>query len=65
MARTITVSAADVSLFHVACRVYGDATAWLALANANGIADPYLFGPSIQLTVPDFDPSYSGGAPNQ
>ncbi len=65
MATTIQVSGADISLYHVAARQWGDASAWLALANANGITDPMLSGPAQQLTVPDYDPTYSGGAPTQ
>ncbi len=63
MAYQISVSAADVSLFNVAARVWGDATAWLALADANGIQDPFLSGGPVTITVPDWDPSFSGGVP--
>lgn len=38
MVRTIQVSSVDISLFHVAARRYSDATAWLAVADANGIS---------------------------
>lgn len=63
--RTITVSPADVSLFHIASRVWGDATAWFALADANNMTDPFLYGPPVTLIIPDYDPAFSGGAPQQ
>ncbi len=65
MATIIQVSGADISLYHVAARVWSDASAWLALANANDLTDPMLSGPPVKLTVPDYDPAYSGGAPTQ
>jgi hypothetical protein len=65
----IAVSPADVSLFHVAARVWSDATAWLAIAQANsglfiagGVVDPMIYGIAT-ITIPDWDASYSGSAP--
>ena len=65
MASKLVVSAADVSLFHVANRVWGDASAWLALADANGIADPFALGAPRTITVPDYDASFQDGVPQQ
>lgn len=65
MATMLTVSAQDISLFHVAARIYGDATAWLAIAQANDISDPFLVGSAIKLVVPNYDLAYTGGAPQQ
>jgi hypothetical protein len=66
MPTQIYVSKADVSLFKVAAVQWGDASAWLVLANANGMTDPMLANDiPIKITVPDWDPSYSGGAPQQ
>ena len=50
--------------------MWGDATAWLALADANGMNDPFFSAAAgttgiVTLTVPDYDSSYSGSAPQQ
>ena len=58
--KTITVSGADVSLFHVAARELGDATQWIRIAQANGIGDPML-GPVIAITIPNINPTLTGG----
>ena len=57
--RTITVSPADISLFHVAARELGSAKAWIALAKANGIADP-MIGTVATLQIPDGQRSDTG-----
>jgi hypothetical protein len=62
--QTITVSTADVDLYHVAAVQWGDATAWLALAAANALTDPVIYG-VMDIVIPDWDPSFSGGAPQQ
>lgn len=49
--KTITVSGADTSLFHVAFRQYNDPTAWYRIAQANGLSDPVLSGVQT-LTIP-------------
>ena len=61
-ATTITVSCADVDLFHVAAVQYGDATAWLAIAEANGMTNADLVGIET-LVIPAWDASFAGGAP--
>lgn len=62
---TITVSAADVSLYHVAARELGDATQWWRLAQANDLADPdltWLPNP-VSITIPSTDSSLTDGLP--
>ncbi|WP_327695924.1 CIS tube protein [Streptomyces sp. NBC_00459] len=48
---THTVVAGD-SLAMLAWREYGDATAWRAIAEANGIDDPMALMPGTELVVP-------------
>ncbi|GAA3716441.1 LysM peptidoglycan-binding domain-containing protein [Streptomyces tremellae] len=48
---THTVVAGD-SLALLAWREYGDATAWRAIAEANGIDDPMALAPGTELVVP-------------
>ena len=57
--RIITVSPADVSLFHVAARELGSAKAWVVIAQANGIADPMITTLST-VQIPDGQTSDSG-----
>ena len=64
MARTITVTAADVDLFHVAAVNMLDATQWHLIARANGLTDPRITG-MMTLTIPVADPSQTGGVPSQ
>ena len=45
------VATAGGNLFDIATKQYGDATAWTALAKANGLTDPFLTG-SATLAVP-------------
>jgi nucleoid-associated protein YgaU len=40
------------SLALLAWREYGDATAWRAIAEANGIDDPMALVPGTELVVP-------------
>lgn len=54
---TITTTA---NLFAIAAQQYGDATAWLQIARANGLSDPFLPGLTT-LTIPPYDPTQSGG----
>lgn len=63
MTKTLTVSSADGDLFWVASREYGDATAWLTIAQANGLTTADLPAGIAMLVVPDFEVSFSGGAP--
>ena len=65
MTSTITVSAADISLFHVAARTLGDAQQWFAIAGLNGLIDPSLAGLTapITLLLPPADFSQTVGLP--
>ena len=58
--KVITVSGADISLFHVAARELGDATQWIRIAQANGLTDPML-STVVTLTIPDVNPLLTGG----
>lgn len=53
------ISTAGGNLFQIAQSQYGDATAWTALAQANGITDPFITG-TATLAVPA-SPGHSGG----
>lgn len=65
MARqSMTFTGADGTLFHVASRLYGDATEWIRIALANGISDPMIVG-TVTLTIPDKPQTKSGGIPQQ
>lgn len=62
--KVITVSGADISLFHVAARELGDATQWIRIAQANGLSDPMLAS-VVTLTIPDVNPLLTGGLPQE
>ena len=47
--RTITVAGGD--LYRIALEQFGDATAWVAIARANGLTDPTLRG-VVKLSIP-------------
>jgi nucleoid-associated protein YgaU len=55
--RTITVGGGN--LYDVAAKQYGDPTAWVLIAQANGLTDPTLAGITV-LTIPPYNNS-SGG----
>ena len=55
-----TITVAGGNLFAIAAQQYGDATAWLQIARANGLSDPFLSG-LVTLTIPPYDPTQSGG----
>jgi len=65
MATTIKVTAADVSLYHVAAAQLGDATQWWRIAQLNGMTDPDLFDftTPVQIVLPTVDASLDGGVP--
>jgi len=48
------------SLFALAAKVYGDATQWNRIAQANGMVDPWQFG-IFTLSLPPVVSSTSGG----
>lgn len=62
--KTITVSGADLSLYHVAARELGDATQWIRIAEANTLGDPMLSA-VITITIPDVNPAMGGGLPQE
>ena len=53
----ITVS--NVSLFALAAKYYGDATAWNVIAEANGLTDPMIFE-TMTITIPSAAVSTGG-----
>lgn len=57
-----TVSTAGGNLFQMAQVQYGDATAWTALAQANGVTDPFIKG-TATIAVPR-QPGGTGGILN-
>lgn len=63
--QTIQVTAADVSLYHVAAIRLNDATQWWRIAQLNGITDPDLtWLPSpVSLQLPNIDPTQNSGVP--
>jgi hypothetical protein len=62
--RTITVTGADIDLFHIAAVQLLDATQWIRIAQLNGLRDPAITGLTT-LIIPSLDPSQTGGVPNQ
>jgi len=65
MPDTVTVTAADVSLYHVAAKQLNDATQWWRIAQMNGLADPdlsWLTAP-VALTLPPVDATQTAGVP--
>jgi hypothetical protein len=61
---TNTYTGADVDLFHIALRELGDALQWYRFAQANGLSDTVIIG-TVQLAVPQKDPTNTGGIPQQ
>lgn len=68
--QTITVTK-GANLYALAAQYLQDATQWIRIAQQNGITDPFLTdAPAnamglITLTIPDLDPSATGGVPPQ
>lgn len=60
--RTVQVTTADQTLFHVAAAQLGVATAAIRIAQASGIDDPWLAGQQT-LIVPDTAGKATGGLP--
>ena len=60
--QTITVIGGD--LFHIAAQLLGDATQATRIAQQNGLTDFFLSG-QVTLTIPNVDPTATGGVPNQ
>lgn len=55
---------ADVSLFHIASRTYGDALMAVYIALANGMTD-YMITGSVSLVIPPKPLGNNGGNPPQ
>lgn len=62
---TIQISAADVSLYHVAAAQLGDATQWWRIAQANGMSDPDLSWLTVPVSVqiPPVNATMASGVP--
>ena len=60
----LTIYVADTTLFHVAAQQLGDATQWNRVAAFNGLTDPMVKGVCM-LLIPPYDPSMTGGLPEQ
>ena len=58
------IRVAGTTLFHVAAQYLGDATQWNRIAALNGLDDPSLNG-VVELLLPSYDTSASGGLPPQ
>jgi nucleoid-associated protein YgaU len=57
-----TIAVAGGNLYQLAEKQYGDATAWTAIARANGLTDPFVQGSQILTIPPQSD--QSGGILN-
>lgn len=57
-----TIAVAGGNLYQLAEKQYGDATAWTAIARANGLTDPFVQGSKILTIPPQSD--LSGGILN-
>ncbi|GBR46399.1 hypothetical protein [Gluconobacter roseus] len=66
MMQDIIVSAADISLFHVAARELGDASQWWRIAQVNGMTDPDLgkIPETVVLKVPSVERDLVSGLPD-
>ena len=60
----LTVRVIGTTLYHVAAEQLGDATQWNRIAALNGLDDPMLRG-VVELLLPPYDTSTSGGLPPQ
>jgi len=65
MTTTVQVTAADVSLYHVAAAQLNDATQWWRIAQLNGMSDPDLSGftTPVTLQIPSIDATQTSGVP--
>ncbi|WP_231100584.1 hypothetical protein [Gluconobacter potus] len=66
MMQDIIVSAADISLFHVAARELGNASQWWRIAQVNGMTDPDLgwISETVVLKVPAVESDLISGLPD-
>ena len=60
----LIIRVADTTLFHVAAQELGDATQWNRIAALNGLNDPMIYG-VVELLLPPYDASATGGLPGQ
>lgn len=60
--QTITVT--NGNLFQLAAQYLNDATQWIRIAQQNGLTDPQIVG-TVTLTIPNIDPTMTGGVPTQ
>lgn len=62
----LIVSAADISLFHVAARELGDASQWWRIAQVNGMTDPDLgrISQTVVLKIPSVERDLTSGLPD-
>jgi hypothetical protein len=60
---TQTFTGADRTLFHIAARLLGDPLAWYRIAQANGLSDYIIVG-TVELVIPDPDPTPATGVPS-
>ena len=67
MPRLVSVSAADLTLWHLSLRYLGDANQAGRIAAVNSLSDFWLFGLTqpTELIIPDPDPTQADYAPSQ
>ena len=65
MPGAVTVSAADVSLFHVATAQPANPTQWNRIAVLNGRTDPWPYDLTVPvvMNLPNVDAMQTGGLP--
>jgi nucleoid-associated protein YgaU len=61
---TQTLTVAGGNLFQIAAAQLGDAMQWVNIAQANGLADPFLNGLQL-LIIPPANPAFSDGLGQQ
>lgn len=57
-----TFTGADVSLYHIAARLYGNALLGVIIAEANSLSD-YMITGTVELIIPPQPPTDNGGLP--
>lgn len=61
---SVIATGADISVYHLAARHYGDATQFYRIMDLNGLTDPMISG-VVNLLIPDADPAPTDGVPPQ
>ena len=59
-----TIQVTGGNCYQLAAQYLGDATQFVRIMQQNDLDDPQLQG-LVVLTIPDVDPTQSGGEPNQ